>query len=416
MTDVLSPLSTTSAGPGSRGRPSRSVSVSAVLAALGTAGSALALTVGLGLAGWFAADAGRYGETTDAVRVGADAWLLAHGAGLRVGRATVTLLPLALTLLCALLAFRSGRWAARRSACPDLRSALAAVAIMTTTYATAALVVAVLAVHPAAESGLIRAFAGAATLMLLAGGTGVLVTAGPASVLASVLGGRTADWVWSVVRGSAAVVLLLLAAGAALLAGALVLDFGAAATVLSRLHADGPGGLLYTLVGAAFVPNAVILSGAYLLGPGFMIGTGTLVSPAAVVLGPVPAFPLLAALPSDGPTPSWAPWLVVVPALIAAVGAYLAGRRTPTSRYEGGAGRGLLVGLLAAVAFVVLALLASGSAGPGRMADVGVVGVPVLIAATLALGSGGLVGGAVATLVERRRVKRQASTAGTGAD
>ena len=37
-----------------------------------------------------------------------------------------------------------------------------------------------------------------------------------------------------------------------LVAVALVLDFGTAATVLSRLHADGPGGLMYTVVGSAF--------------------------------------------------------------------------------------------------------------------------------------------------------------------
>ena len=43
---------------------------------------------------------------------------------------------------------------------------------------------------------------------------------------------------------------------------ALVADFGAAATVLSRLHADGAGGLMFTVVGLAFVPNAVLLAGS----------------------------------------------------------------------------------------------------------------------------------------------------------
>src|SRR5690606_10186293 len=94
MTDLLSPARRTSApAPG----PGRSPVVAAVMAALVAAGSVLALAVAVALAGWFAADAGRYGDTRDASRVGADAWLLAHGAGITLDTAAVTVLPLGLT-------------------------------------------------------------------------------------------------------------------------------------------------------------------------------------------------------------------------------------------------------------------------------------------------------------------------------
>ena len=166
-----------------------------------------------------------------------------------------------------------------------------------------------------------------------------------------------------------------------------------APTVLSRLHADAAGSALYTLLVAAFAPNAALLGSAYLLGPGFAVGTGTVVSPTAVVLGPLPAFPLLAALPAPGPGPAWATGFVAVPVLLAAVVGALTVRRHPTTAYETGALRGLGAGVVGGVLLTVLVHLAGGAAGPGRMADVGAPFLDTLAAAVVALGIGGLLGG-----------------------
>lgn len=411
MTDLLKPSAPRATAPAPD--DGRSLTVGAVLAGLLAAGSTVILCAVLALAGWFGADAGRYGDTRDAVRVGADAWLLAHGAGLQLGTATISVLPLGLTLGCAAVAHRTGVWAARRSHAADLGAAISAVAIMTVVYGLVALATALLAAHRSAQSSLLLAFVGGSALALLAGGAGLLQGTGHLRGLRRAV----PSWVLSVVVGTAAVVLLLLAAGALLLAGSLVMDFGAAATVLSRLHSDDAvGALMYTVVGLGFIPNAVLLSGSYLVGPGFMIGTGTLVSPTAVVLGPVPAFPLLAALPADGVTPSWTTWLVAVPVLVALVGGYLAGRMHPTERYELGAARGLGSGLAASLVFTGAAVLAGGSVGPGRMADVGVQALSLGTAAAVSLAAGGLLGGVVATFVARRRARAELSTSGTGAD
>ncbi len=165
--------------------------------------------------------------------------------------------------------------------------------------------------------------------------------------------------------------------------------------MLSRLHADGPDGLLYTLVGIAFVPNAVLLGGAYLLGPGFAVGAGTVVSPTAVVLGPLPAFPLLAALPdAGGPPPPGPPRWSACPSWPPRSVSPWSCAPGGTDRLDPGALHGLLAGLLAALALVGLVMLAGGAAGPGRMADVGADGLPVPLASRrVAAGSGGLVGG-----------------------
>jgi hypothetical protein len=415
MTDLISPAARrTSPPPGGRlsGRP---LALTAVVGGVLSAGSTLLLAGAVALAGWFAADAGRYGDTRDAMRVGADAWLLAHGAGLRLDAATVTMLPLGLTVLCGYVSYRCGRWAAAisgaRSAAGELRGVLGAAGLQATVYAVLALVTAVLAADPRAESGLMRALAGGLLLSLVAGGAGVLVGTGQARRLLATMPASAR----SVLAGAAATLLLMLAASSFLVAAALITDFGTAATVLSRLHADGPGGLMYTVVGVLFVPNAVVLGGTYLLGPGFALGTGTLVSPTMVMIGPVPAFPLLAALPGDGATPAWTTALLGVPVLLAAVAMVLVVRLVPVGRYDAGALRGLGAGLLAAVLLTLLATLAGGSAGPGRMADVGADTWSVLLAACVSLGGGGLVGGVLAAWRSRRRSARELSGPGTAA-
>jgi hypothetical protein len=412
MTDLLSAAARRTpsvAGGTATGRP---VVLTAVVAGAVSAGSMLLVTMAAALAGWFAADAGRYGDTRDAMRVGADAWLLAHGADLHLDTTTVTVLPLGLTLVCAYVTYRVGVWAGETAVVDrttdHLGVVLSAAGLQATVYAVVALLAAVLSIHPRAEADLMGALVGGFVLALLAGGAGLLVGTGQVRPLLA----RAPARARSVLAGAGAVVLLTLAAGSFLVAGALVADFGTAATVLSRLHLDGPTGLSYTAVGLLFVPNAALLAGSYLLGPGFAVGTGTVVSPTAVMLGPVPAFPLLAALPDDGGTPAWTTALIGAPVLLALLGVMLAARLAPVERLDTGALTGLLAGLLAAVAFTGLVVLAGGAVGPGRMADVGAPGWSTLLAAAVSFGGGGLLGGLLGAWRSRRRAAGGVSNSG----
>ena len=404
MTDLLDPRDTRLAARAPAGAPPlRPLALGAAVAGVVAAGAVLVGCMAVGLVGWFASDAGSHGDTRDAIRVGADGWLLAHGAHLHLVTgtvsATVTAIPLGLTLLCAYVAHRLGLWAARTSAVEDAGTVVLGTLVMSGLYGVVALVTAVLSATATAESSLLRAFVGGAAVAFVGGGSGIL--AGSREVV---------DWrakvpetVRAVLKGGLAAALLLTAASAVLLAVALLLDLGSAANVLSLLHADASGGLLYTALVAAVAPNAVLLSGSYLLGPGFAVGTGTLVSPAAVVLGPVPAFPLLAALPSEGTQPAWLSALVVLPVLAGALAAVLVVRRFPAYGFETGAVRGLGSGVAGGVLFTILVAFSGGAVGPGRMADVGADLLPTLVSATVALGIGGLVGGVAATWWSRRR-------------
>ena len=86
-----------------------------------------------------------------------------------------------------------------------------------------------------------------------------------------------------------------LLASLAVFVGSLVLELGAALNVMSELHTDAGESALYVGLSLVVLPNAVLFAASYLLGPGFAIGTATVASPTAVVLGPVPMFPMLAA-------------------------------------------------------------------------------------------------------------------------
>ena len=127
---------------------------------------------------------------------------------------------------------------------------------------------------------------------------------------------------------------------------ALALDFSTAANVVSQLHADTGDAALITLLSLGVAPNATLFSSSYLLGPGFTVGAGTIVSPGLVILGPLPMFPLLAALPSSNPTPGWTVALMASPVLAAFVAAAWA-EPLPIVGWDRAAIRGCAGGILA---------------------------------------------------------------------
>src|SRR6202020_3460279 len=79
------------------------------------------------------------------------------------------------------------------------------------------------------------------------------------------------------------------------------------ARLSDSLEPGAVGSLLLLVTQLAYVPNAIVWAIAFTLGPGFAFGTGTTVAPTGAVLGQLPAFPLLAALPQQlhGGTPGW---------------------------------------------------------------------------------------------------------------
>jgi hypothetical protein len=372
--------------------PGRPLGLTAALAGVAAAAIGLVLCMSVALTGWFLADAGAHGDTTDALGVGAVAWLTGHGSRLVVSGTPMGVTPLAVTMALLLTAFRTGRWAARAAQGPDAQvegsSLAAAVAAFTCAYLVVTVVTAVLAAGSGASPGIGRAVLGALLVAGAAGGAGLAAGTGQLAQGWAAL----PRWAVDVTTGAVTGVLWLVAAGAALVGVSLLFSFNEAATVMSGLHLSLGDALSYTVVMALFAPNAALFGVAYLAGPGFAFGTGTTVSPTAVSLGVVPAFPMLAALPGEGPPPGWLVVLLAVPVLAAAVGIGRTLRLHPPMAHDLAALRGAGAGFAAGVLVTLLVALAGGPLGTGRMADIGAPVAEVMVFATGLMSLGGLLG------------------------
>lgn len=381
----------------------------AALAGIVAAGSTLVVCLAGGVVGWFLTDAGAHGAPRDGLRVGAVGWLMAHGSGVHVDGVSMTAAPLALTLLAVVVVWRiglrlgdsvSGHGPDADAIADGVRdwTVAATTVVFTVGYAAVVMLAHHLASTPATSPSLARALLWTVLLCGLVGGSAVAVGSGRAAIWSAFLPLS--------LRASAAAARLLLlwyaVVSAALLGIALVLHWNDAVNVMSQLHTSPGAAALLVGVCVLVTPNATVFGGSYLLGPGFAVGTHTLVTPTAVVLGPLPMFPLLAALPGTGPTPGHTAALLGVPPLLAAVVVYRTLRRYPTARWDDAALRGVGAGLIAACGFALAAALSGGAVGPGRMTDVGPFVFQVLLHGIATFGIGGLLGSMLATARHRR--------------
>ncbi len=265
-----------------------------------------------------------------------------------------------------------------------------------------------------------------------------------------------------ITRGSAVVVVGLIGLGALVTAVALVLRGGEVIALYEAAHLDLLGAIVVTLGQLAYLPTIVVWGLAFVAGPGFAVGEGTSVSPAGTQVGVVPGIPILGIIPE-----STTPWLLLLalgpiaigalagwiarsrlvgegrasgavaaagppstdtadtaadPARTAALAALLA--ETATSREpqtaaaeesapasdEDPIGARLVVALgiavLAAGVAALLAAVASGSIGPGALAEVGPAPGPVALAVGLEV----LLGAGILLLSPRARRRTARAT------
>ncbi len=405
----------TSSGPG--------VETSVLGAALwaGSVAGLRAAVAGLGLVlvpvlvVWLAADGAASAPTTGTgdgwwapVRAGGVAWLLAHGAHLRLP-ATVDVVPLGLTALAvALVALSSRRVAGAIRARPRRPSpAIAGCAAggVVAGYLAAALVLLAVSTTPAAVVPLAPVLAGTATVAAVGAVPVLLGRTGATALLGPLLRSRAAraalerlprpwrlgasealalGWLGRVPRAALVTVAALALPGAALVAWVLVRRGGDVVALSSALDAGTVGTVAVVLAQVALLPVAVVWGIAWLAGPGFAVGAGTSVTLGGSQLGAMPALPVLAALeglPASFPAATWA--ALVVPVLAGALGGrtLLAGRPASVDLEADRPSRATtvraallalaaLVGVVGVVAAVALAA-SSGGVGPGRMTAVG---------------------------------------------
>ncbi len=159
---------------------------------------------------------------------------------------------------------------------------------------------------------------------------------------------------------------------------ALALGFGWIEVVrlYEGLRVSVLGGVMVTLGQLALLPNLIVYAMAWLAGPGFSIGIGSSVSPFASALGPMPAFPIFAALPTGGFDRGIL--FILIPVLASFIGTLLIRRYVDQIRFEYATRLTASIALagttavIASASAMLLAAFASGSLGPGRFEQVGV--------------------------------------------
>ncbi|MFD2026407.1 DUF6350 family protein [Promicromonospora aerolata] len=317
-------------------------------------------------------DAAQVGSATD---VAMGIWLLGHGVPLAADGVTVSLAPLGVATLALFATYVS----AKRFATTTVRAWVAGAV----TYALCTTAVAAIAGTAPGWSLLIAALAG-----LVMGGLGMLlgILARPDAPTAAELGERAealsrrltgVDLVPETLRlglrGGAVAVTLLIGAAALLVAGWALAGRATSSDIITALEPGWTGGIVFAVAQLALLPNLVLWAAAWLAGSGFAVGEGTSFTPFGTISGPLPAVPLLGALPGDdwaNPVSAWAPVLVVACGVVA--GVFVWRRLEPTLVRWSDVGW-VLAGIVVAPGAVMLLgqWAAAGAGGPDRLADVG---------------------------------------------
>ena len=388
------------------------------VAAGGSAAVVSMLTIALPAVLVWVASAESTVDWTRALSVGSSAWLLANGAPLGSGSATISLTPWLLTAIPLGVAIIAARRVLaqlddrrpRRFEWGGLRRDVAASGVsFITSYAAVGLLVALATSrHPLHASvpgsvlgtAVIGAVAVVVALALEFRGdlgsvapdlSGGLQARLPVNLRRAILPG-----LWGVFA--------VFAAGLGLTMGAVVAHLGRIGQLYDTLGGDPVGVSVLSLGQILALPNVALWAASWLAGPGFAFGEGTTITWAHSDPGLLPLIPGLGALPDPGPMPGDL-WLV---ALVPVVAGALVGWRAlrAVARLSSWRVKASVAATACAVASLILTLasaLAGGSLGAARLSG---VGAPSLMFGLAVLGEL-LLGAAVVVGLSHLRVVRR---------
>lgn len=368
-------------------------------------------------------------------RLAGQSWLLVHGVPLELtaaGSGTaaqadgkfLTLIPLGLTLIPFLLAWRAGRRLARASYTDQLWQALLGSWVVYAAFGAATGFI--------CRTADVAINLGYALLVpLVPYALGMVVGARrEAGSWSRLIGVDAVDWIsrtsqhsrWagsylaSAAKAGFVAIVSALALASALLAVDLFIHWNLVVAVYEALDAGAVGGAALTVAQLGYLPNLVVFALAWISGSGFAVGVGSQVSPLGTAVGPLPSIPVLAAIPS-GPL-DYAFVALVVPVLAGVLAGWWFLREGENhfdewlsikirARWFTATAStlvlGALTGLAAGLLTVALAWLAGGSAGIGRLTAIGPDPFWTGVWVAAEVGAGVVIGYAAGPWLERER-------------
>jgi Family of unknown function (DUF6350) len=380
----------------------RPLVVTGAMAACAVMVTGLVILTPLVLAGWIAAPHDGLG-LPGVLRTATGLWLAAHHVGFALhGAGRIGMLPLGLVLIPGALLWRAGWWVVRTGQLSRLSEVGYAALALAAPYAVLCGGLALASRSPLAVASLPQAVIAGFLIALCAGALGGARALAPWGRLARLLPPRPR----SVILGTAGTLAVLGAAGAMLAGTSLAVHLPEFRSLNDALGAGYVGSVLLLLAQLAYVPNAVIWAVCFTLGPGFAFGAGTVVAPTGAALGPLPMFPMLAAMPS-GAHPSVPGFvsmaMLIVPYLAGAFGGVLLVRAAPCPAAETAPLWGFACGVATGCVIGILAAFAGGPLGSGRLAVVGPSAWQAGLVATLEAGVAAAVAAGIANWLRLRR-------------
>ena len=369
-------------------------------------------------------------------RLAGQSWLLVHGVPLELAGAgpasashgdsdVLSLIPLGLTLIPFLLAWRAGRRLARASYTDQLWQALLGSWAVYAAFGAATGFV-------CRTSDVVINLWYALLVPLIPYGLGMVVGARrEAGSWSRLIGVDAVDWIsrtsqhsrWagsyfaSAAKAGFVAVTAALTLAAVLLAVDLFIHWNLAVAVYEALDPGPVGGAALTIAQLGFLPNLVVFALAWTSGAGFAMGAGSQVGPLGTAVGPLPSVPVLAAIPS-GPL-DYAFVALIVPVLAGAVAGWWFLREGENHFDEWLAIKvrarwftatvstlvlGVLVGVAAGLLTLCLAWVARGSAGIGRLTDIGPDPLWTALWVAAEVGAGVVIGYAAGPWLEREKI------------
>jgi uncharacterized protein DUF6350 len=337
------------------------------------------------LVGWIAAPHLGLG-LVGVLRTAAVLWLVAHHVEVQVnGAGRIGMLPLGLVALPGALLWWAGRSLVRGQHVTGPKQVTSAALAVAVPYAAIAAVLAVVSRSALATASIPQAILAGFAVAFVATWFGAARALAPWRKLGALMSARSR----SILAGAAGSLVVLAAAGALTTAVSIANHVHGFTAMYQQLNPGLVGSVLLLLAQLAYLPNAVLWAIAYMLGPGFAVGAGTIVAPTGSVLGAIPAFPLLAALPASAheSAPGWLVALMVaMPYLAGAFGGLLVVRCAPPATVDGTAIRGFCAGAGCGVVLGVLTAFAGGPLGNGRLSAVGPSAWQVTVVGALEVG------------------------------
>ena len=368
-------------------------------------------------------------------RLAGQAWLLIHGVPLELadvgsgaaggsGSDMLTLIPLGLTLIPFLLAWRAGRRLARASYTDQLWQALLGSWVVYAAFGAATAFV-------CRTQDVVINLWYAMLIPLIPYALGMAIGARrEAGSWSRLIGVDAVAWIsrtsqhsrWagsylaSAARAGFVALASALALACVLLAVDLFIHWNLVVAVYEALDAGALGGAALTIAQLGYLPNLAVFALAWASGSGFAMGVGSQVGPLGTATGPLPSIPVFAAIPSGSLEYGFVALVVPVLAGVLAGWWFLrAGEnhfdewlsiKVHTRWFTATVSTlalGVLIGAVAGLLSAGLAWLARGSAGLGRLTDIGPD--PLWTAAWVAaeVGIGVVIGYAAGPWLERQQ-------------